>query len=158
MIKRRRIEVPGNPKTPEEFEKFVKQTRFGKNFRTMVIVSEGFAAIFATDLMLSALQDAKKINFDGTFYVVSKLFYQLFTIFIQKDHHALPAVHVLMSQKHEYLYIALLQNIVEIIPHFRPKLAIGDYERAPRNAFRAISHILLYLVAFSIIQKLYGQR
>ena len=138
MLKRRRIEVPGNPKTPGEFERMLKQTRFAKNFRTMVIVSEGFAAIFATDLMLSALQDANYINFDGTFYVVPKLFYQLSTIFIQRGHHALPAIHVLMSQKCESLYIAILQKIVEIIPNFRPELTIGDYERTPRNAFRAI--------------------
>ena len=101
----------------------------------MIIISEGFASMFATDLMLSALQDAKNMNFNGTFYVVSKPFYQLFTIFIQRDYHALPAVHVLMSQKNKSLYIALLQKIVEIIPHFRPEFAIRDYERAPRNAF-----------------------
>ena len=37
--------------------------------------------------------------------------------------------------KNKSLYIALLQKIVEIIPHFRPEFAIRDYERAPRNAF-----------------------
>ena len=137
MLKRRRVEIPGNPKTPQEFEKMLVQTRFVSNFRGMVTIPEGFAAIFASDLMLTTLKRTKNINFDGTFHVVPKLFYQLFTIFIQEGHHALPAVHVLMSQKNESLYLAVLRKIVEIVP-FYPELAIGDYERAPRNALRAI--------------------
>ena len=44
------------------------------------------------------------VSFDGTFYEVPKLFYQLFTVFIQEQHHAFPAIHILMSSKHENLY------------------------------------------------------
>ena len=41
-----------------------------------------------------------------------------------------------MSQKNQLLYDATLRRIVEIVPDFHPELAVGDYERAPRNVFR----------------------
>ena len=138
MIKRRRSELPGNSKTPEEFENMIRQTRFSKVFRSMIISTEGYAAIFWSDRMFEYLKDCDYINFDGTFYVVPKLFYQLFSIFIQEGHHAMPTIHVLMSKKAETLYEAVLQKIANMIPHFQPKLAIGDFEKASRNAFRTI--------------------
>ena len=99
MLKRRRLEVPGNPQTPEEFENMLLQIRFSTSFCLMVIIQEGFAALFASDLMLRKLKSAKKVIYDGTFYVVPKLFYQLFTIFIQENHNALPAIHILIVFK-----------------------------------------------------------
>ena len=136
MIKRRRLELPGNPKTAEEFESMIEQTRFSPFFRSMVILSVGFAAIFWSDQMFEKLQECELINFDGTFHVAPKLFFQLFTIFIQVGNHALPAIHVLMTNKSELLYEAVLEKILEMIPNFQPKLAIGDFEKASRNAFR----------------------
>ena len=138
MVKRRRLELPGNPKTTEEFENMIMQTRFSKVFRSMIILTDGLAAIFWSDRMFEYLKACDLINYDGTFYVVPKLFYQLFTIFIQESHHAIPAIHVLMSKKNELLYEAVLQKIANMIPHFKPKLAIGDFEKASRNSFRTI--------------------
>lgn len=43
-----------------------------------------------------------------------------------------------MSKKTEPRYEAVLQKIANMIPHFQPKLAIGDFEKASRNAFRTI--------------------
>ena len=84
----------------------------------MIIHQEGFAAIFWSDLMFESLKDSQSVNFDGTFHVVPKLFYQLFTIFIQDGHHAFPAIHVLMSKKSEFLYEEVLRKIVHLIPEF----------------------------------------
>ncbi|KAI6657091.1 hypothetical protein LOD99_15877 [Oopsacas minuta] len=136
MVKRRRLELPGNPLTPEQFEVMIKQTRFSHFFRTMIISSEGFAALFWSDFMFESLKNTDAINFDATFFVVPKLFYQLFTIFLQEGHHALPAIHILMSKKSESLYDDVLQKVREFMPDFKPKLAVGDYERASRNSFR----------------------
>ena len=138
MLKRRRLEIPGIPKTPEEFEEMLFQTRFSILFRSMIIQQEGFAAIFWSDIMFESLKESKLVNFDGTFHVVPKLFYQLFTVFIQDGHHAFPAIHVLMSKKSEFLYEEVLRKIVNLIPEFQPQLAVGEYEKAPRNAFRTI--------------------
>ena len=139
MLKRRRLELPGNPKTPEQFSEMMMQTRFAYVFERLIIFPEGFAAIFLSDLMFESLKGCEFTNFDGTFHVVPKLFYQLFTIFIQEGHHALPAIHVLlMSKKSESLYEAVLKKIADMMPDFQPKLAVGDYGKAPRNAFRTI--------------------
>ena len=43
-----------------------------------------------------------------------------------------------MSKKSESLYEAVLKKIADMMPDFQPKLAVGDYEKAPRNAFRTI--------------------
>ena len=80
----------------------------------MIISTEGHAAIFWSDRMFEYLKDCDLINFDGTFHVVPKLFYQLFTIFIQDGHHAIPAIHVLMSKKAEPLCEAVLQEIMAL--------------------------------------------
>ena len=135
MVKRGRLELPGNPKTLEQFEIMIKKHVF-LPFRSMVFSLEGFAALFWSDLMFESLKNSDAINFDATFYVVPKLFYQLFTIFLQEGHHALPAIHVLMSKKSESLYDAVLQKVTELMPNFKQKLAVGDYEKASRNSFR----------------------
>ena len=41
MVKRRRLELPGNPKTAEEFENMIIQTRFSKVFRSMITQTDG---------------------------------------------------------------------------------------------------------------------
>ena len=55
MLKRRRLELPGNPKTPEQLSEMMMQTRFAYFFRTMIILPEGFAAVFWSDLMFESL-------------------------------------------------------------------------------------------------------
>ena len=83
--------------------------------------------------MLNNIKDSPRIQFDGTFYVVPKIFLQLFTLFIQVNDHTLPALHILMTRKTEKLYRAAILGIMELIPNFNPIFAIGDFELAPRN-------------------------
>ena len=64
MVKRRRLELPGNPKTAEEFENMIIQTRFLKVFRSMIILTDGFAAIFWSDPMFEYLKACDIINYD----------------------------------------------------------------------------------------------
>ena len=85
--------------------------------------------------MLSKLNSSTDIHFDATFKIVPRLFYQLLTIFIHINQLTIPALHVLMTNKSETLYIALLLAIRELIPDFNPVFAVGDFEIASRNAF-----------------------
>ena len=55
-------------------------------------INGGSAVILASDFMLEKLKVAQQIQFDGTFYTVPRLFYQLFTIFISFNRHSIPAV------------------------------------------------------------------
>ena len=109
MAKRRKTRFPRLPNTPEEFQENILQSRFIDCFRGSVTLAEneGTAVIFISDLIMTKLVDAKKINYDTTFFVVPKNFYQLFTIFFHHDGHSFPCIHVLMSRKTETPYIAV---------------------------------------------------
>ena len=76
----------------------------------------------------------KHISFDGTFYIVPKIFYQLFTIFCFYHLHTIPVIHILMTFKSEELYSPCLKVVFEIIPDFEPNFSVSDYEDVPRNA------------------------
>ena len=82
------------------------------------------------------LGDISDIQFDGTFYVVPKLFYQLFTIFISIGTHTLPAIHCLMTHKDEDLYTAVILKILDIIPQLQPTKIMSVCEKGSQNAFR----------------------
>ena len=53
---------------------------------------------------MNNLSNSSTTQFDATFKVVPRLFFQLFTIFINVRGHTLPALHVLMTRKTETLH------------------------------------------------------
>ena len=81
---------------------------FSSNHRLTVREGNEIALVYATDLLISKLIVVETIHFDVTFKVVPHLFYQLLTIFIQYKGHAIPALHILMTNKTEQLYVAVL--------------------------------------------------
>ena len=89
------------PRTPEEFTEMISNSSFSNFYRGSVAVpnNQGTAVIFISDSMLANLKLTKGVKFDATFYVVPKIFYQLFTIFTINDDNSFPCVHVLMSRK-----------------------------------------------------------
>ena len=135
MVKRRRKDLPKLPSTCVEFAELLPDSPFSGNHRFTVREGNEAALVFATDLLISKLPLIETIHFDGTFKVVPHLFYQLFTIFIQYKGHVMPAVHILMTNKTEQLYFAVLSALREYIPDFKPMFANCDFERASRNAF-----------------------
>ena len=76
----------------------------------------------------------------GTFYVVLRLFYQLFTIFLTvgtwKTQHS--AIHCLMTNKDEQLYIVVILKIKELIPQLQPASTMSHLERGSRNAAKSM--------------------
>ena len=104
----------------------------------------GSAVIFFCDSMIENIRQAQSVAFDGTFWIVPSLFYQLFTIFIINGRHFSPAIFFLMTGKSQSLYQACFLKISELIPEFSPNFAISDFETASRSAFRnvwATAHI-----------------
>ena len=140
LVKRRKNLYPGVPQTSEEFQEMILLSGFLKFYRGSVSLpnNEGTAVVFISDLILANLKLTKTIKFDDTFYVVPKIFYQLFTIFTTIDDSSFPYIHVLMSRKTENLYRAVWEKILGIEPDLKPDDAIGDFEIAPRNAFKAV--------------------
>ena len=117
---------------PENICQLIPDSSFVHLFKGSVNSDGAYAVIFASDFMLMKLKVADRIQFDATFYTVPSILYKLFTIFI--SFHG-PAIHVLMKTKTEDLYAIVLMKIREIIPEFSPKIAVSDFERAPRKVF-----------------------
>ena len=118
-----------------EFDKYLRESKYSDNHLKAVIETDQVAIIFGSSYMLSKLNSSTDIHFDATFKIVPRLFYQLLTIFIHINQLTIPALHVLMTNKSETLYNALLLAIRELIPDFNPVFAVGDFEIASRNAF-----------------------
>ena len=136
MYKRRRISQPKLPRNVFEFDELLRESQYSDNFLKTVIETDQVAIIFGSSYMLSMLNSSTEIHFDATFKVVPRLFSQLFTIFIHINHHAIPALHILMTNKPETLYNASILAIRELIPDFNPTFAVGDFEIASRNALQ----------------------
>ena len=102
------------------------------------MVDERIAVIFFSEQIHNLIGDICDIQFDGTFYVVPKLFYQLFTVFISIGTHTIPAIHCLMTHKDEELYTAVVLKIKDLIPQLQPAKIMSDWERGSRNAFKNV--------------------
>ena len=72
--------MPTIPKSAIEF-----CDKFREYLIATVIFEERIAVIFFSGKIYEILGDITDIQFEGTFDVVPKLFYQLFTIFIQLE-------------------------------------------------------------------------
>ena len=73
--------------------------------------------------------DIINIQFDCTFYVVPRLFYQLVNIFLTNGRHSLPAINCLITHKDEELYTAVILKIQSLIPQFQPTNIMSDCEK-----------------------------
>ena len=135
MCKRRRKVFPPLPLDPQDLCQLIHDSPFVHLYRGSVSSEGSYAIIFASDFMLQKMKDVEQIQFDGTFYTVPSIFYQLFTILITFHGHCIPAMHILMQNKTEDLYTLVVLKIRELIPDFSPKIAVSDFEKAPRNVF-----------------------
>ena len=138
MYKRRKLEVPNLPSSPEQFVEQLITFTYSNTYRLAITIDNGTAVVFATELMLSKVKEVDIIYFDATFKVVPRLFYQLMTSFIRFKRHTIPAIHILMSRKNEQLYKAVLFSIKGFLPNFNPSITMCDFEKSSRNAFRSV--------------------
>ena len=78
--------------------------------------------------LLRALEEAEEICKDPTFSIVPRKWYQLNTIHFIINGRAFPGVTILMESKSREHYDAANSKLQEIIPNFKPKLGMADYE------------------------------
>ena len=129
MFRARRASQPIIPISAIEFCDLLPTTNFALNLKATITLDEKRAVIFFSEKIHSMMGDIYDIQFDGTFYVVPKIFYQLFTIFILIGTHALPAIHCLMTHKDEELYTEVVLKVKDLFPQFRPTNIMSDWER-----------------------------
>jgi hypothetical protein len=108
------------PKNPETLD-FALDNKFIPDgfLKADIKVKERRHIMFATDDMLSLLSKAKTWYMDGTFKLVKKPFTQMFSIhaFVKGDDETAKQVPlVLMSGKGRKDYVAVFNNLKELIP------------------------------------------
>ena len=113
-------------------------TSFAIYFIATIKLEERVAVIFLSDKIDEIIVDVHDIQYDGTFHVVPKLFYQLFTIFLSIGRNTIPAIHCLKTNTDEKLYTAVIIKIKELIPQLQPTRTTSDWERGSRNAFKYV--------------------
>ena len=87
------------------------------------------------------------IQFDETFYTVPSQFYQLWTIFVNKQIHY-PSNTLPYDVQKSGVYTAIVQRISTCFIDFKPTIAISYWEPAPRNSFKEI-----HLTSFMNVSK-----
>ncbi|KAL3869771.1 hypothetical protein ACJMK2_042408 [Sinanodonta woodiana] len=75
---------------------------------------------------------------DGTFKVSPAEYTQLYTIHGTRDGINIQCVFVLLPNKTENIYTALLMKLKEIEPRLQPHTVITDFEKAAMNAFTSV--------------------
>ena len=78
------------------------------------------------------------IFYDGTFFVVPKLFKQLFSISFKADGHHFVTFHILMTGKSTAHYVAVFNFLKNLMPNWNPQSAMADFEDASRLALLQI--------------------
>ena len=138
MFKLRKIRQSKLPSSVQESDALLQETQYSTIHQQTVFHMDQTAIIFGSVRMVRFLKESTNIQFDATFKAVPRLFYQLFTISVSINHHALPALHILMTNKSEKLYNAVVITVRQLLPSFNPTFAIVDFEIAPRNSFTQV--------------------
>lgn len=100
--------------------------------------------IFTIKNNLTKLRDAEFWMMDGTFKVVPKLFYQLYTVHCSIAPHKTvhPMVYALMSGKssaiYNKLFTTLQESAIRVGISLAPKLVITDFEKAAISNIRSV--------------------
>ena len=84
--------------------------------------------VFATNQQLDLLQSGTDVYMDGTFKVVPKHFYQLYSIHGSVKRNITPLAYMLMSRKSEANYKRVYNTVVSLTPLFNPSLFLIDFE------------------------------
>ena len=156
MYRSRRALQPKIPTSPAEFSDMLPNSIYGTFYRCTVSINDHTAIIFFSDNIRTFLSQITNIQFDGTFYTVPVLFYQLWTIFLTVDRHTLPGIHCLMTGKNEELYKAILIHIHQLLPELQPTTSMSDWEAAPRKALKEVfPNIKLFGCWFHFTQRIW---
>ena len=91
------------------------------------------ALLFTSNEKLELLKESSHVYFNATFKVVPRLYYQLFTVFVPYADAAFPVLYALMTRKTHAAYLALFQNLKELVPYLC------------QMAVRCVIHLLTWL-------------
>ena len=139
MRKRRNQVYPRNPKSLEEIDILMKDAPLGLSSSYQGIVElpngEATAIVLGHQKLMELMVEIKTLGYDGTFYVVPKPFYQLWTIHMIVEGHCFPGLSFLFMGKDTEQYKAAWRFAQDILGEdFRPEHCTNDFEGAAIEA------------------------
>ena len=99
MYRSKRRSHPKIPETAIEFSEILPDTSFGMFYKGSGSINQHSAHIFFSARMVEMISQFSDFEFDGTFYCVTKQFFQLWTVFVTTNRLNLSAIHVLITGK-----------------------------------------------------------
>ena len=93
MYRARCASQPKIPTSVSEFCEMLSTTSFAINLKATIKLEERVAIIFFSEKITKIMADVHDSQYDSTFHVVPKLFYQLFTVFLSIGRNTIPAIH-----------------------------------------------------------------
>ena len=129
--------------TVERIKKFPLSTSRKEDFLMCAeqLSTKSAIIIFTCRSNLQTLCESDVILGDGTFFVVPKLFYQLYTLHVYNDGQYLPVLFALLPDKSAETYYLLIHKVYEQCAlyslSFLPKVILLDFEMAAISAFQS---------------------
>ena len=111
--------------------------------------------LFGTTKFLSILKESNNWYCDGTFKVVPKHLFQLYTIHAQRDAYIFPCVYALFQAKTEVTYERMLSKLLQLEPELNPTSLMVDFEKAAMNALENKFIACVYGCFFHLSQNIY---
>ncbi|XP_043284626.1 uncharacterized protein [Venturia canescens] len=111
-----------------------------KNVRAEIAVIESHV-VFGWPTFAAVLKEASVGFIDGTFNVVPNVSgaIQLLNVMVEYGGQHFPIAFALLSRKTEEAYVAVLRCVMQfLIPSFKPKIIITDFEAALENAVKTV--------------------
>ena len=93
-------------------------------------------SLFFSSGLVARIPNFNFVCYDGTFFIVPKIFAQLFIICVRQGNRFIPVFFILMTSKHFDHYKAVLEKIKDLVPRFCPEVAIGDFEKGSLKAWK----------------------
>ena len=157
---RRRKQQPPLPPTVEDFDEKLQgqpgeyvedPSIYNRHYKKTIRKEDGSIAgiMFGNQELIDQYNNQLQIAYDGTFFTVPKLFYQLFSLMFIIGNHFFPLFCILMVGKSFADYFAVFSAVVELMPDFDPTKGIADFEAASRSAAEQIWANLLVRGCFS---------
>ena len=94
--------------------------------------------VFGTNKNLKYLWEASHWFLNGTFKTVPRTFSQLYTVHALINGHTVPLIYILLTDKTQATYTAVLEQLKNLINELTPETAMVDYEIAMINSLRTV--------------------
>ena len=149
MRRRRNEQYPCLPTNIEEVDTLMKSAspEMNKHYKGLLRDKndKAIGVIFYHEELLKRMEKIKELGYDGTYFVVPEPYHQLWTIHLVSKGHFFPGLSILFTGASTDDYECAWKLLKDLLgDNFKPELAKGDFESAPKTAGEKIFLELLF--------------